>query len=199
MVPMRSLWILALAALVTFAGCISAPVDENGADADETPDPEPVLRNQNETLHQDVETQVHPTEQAVAPGWTLTFPDTLQTLDVTLRWTQNANEFRLHVATPDGAAQTYSESGGTVTIDFDAPAGGTYRFTPRALGPVLEDTLTLEVSYAWLQSPSTDAPQVTPAISVRQEGDQWIAEVVLQGRSTVDDEVDLEVDVLNGA
>lgn len=186
-------WVLLVLATLSLmgAGCITA--ETNDDENDMTP-PAPVLQNGTRTVSSGIMgPQFHIEDAVVAGGWTFTAPDSIESLTAVLTWTKSENTFSLRT-THDNGTDTAGGADAKASFAPVPPLPGTYTFDVLARGPVLEDEVTLTLTYSWWELPD-EVP--SGLVSFTEVNGRWRA-TITHVREATAGALELDLKTFNG-
>lgn len=189
-----------VAALLVLSGCV-APEDE--VDTNVEPEP-PVLRTQTRSMGATIEgPQVLLEREVVAGPWELEAPETIQSFSVEAEWESTGNileptrnDLELRVTAPDDGSVTVPAEEGVAYHAPEAPSPGVYVVEIVGSGLIVEDKVTIGLSWAWLEFPSEDL--ATGPVQLEQVGERWRATITYQTMDEVSGPLDVDVYTYNG-
>lgn len=201
MFPRWSLMILLSTSLVA-SGCIG-PIGEEPQEL-EIKEIAPVLVSATESMGASISgPQLLLDTEVLAGPWHLEMPATIESLEAEADWAVDHHDLELRVTSPTGGSVSIPKEDGQASYVADHPTEGTYTFEIVGKGLILEDTVTVDLTYAWLEASdlvaTPDTVTQNGAVRLERVGDRWQATIVrTTSAGEVDDLFSLDVSTFNG-
>lgn len=149
-------------------------------------------------------------EERVGPSWEAFLGPSLVTMDLSLAWEEPTNGFGVDVERPDGSTHAIeppaSPTATSVEGEVPDPSAGAHGFHLTTDDAVvaedrvrLEATVVFEVPVASQTAELDGDGMVRGPITVEETEEGFRAETTYRANGTVDDEIELTVDTVNGA